>query len=171
MDAIFSIWSWVRWIHIMSAIAWIGGQLFILLILLPIMRTALPRNERTLVFAQVGRRYAVLSWIALTLLIITGVLNGERRSVSWEHLTDSGYGQILFTKLIFVAFVIVVTLVHALYFGRRITELAERSATIGYDDPKIAEERRRLQILSGVLSGLNLLLNLIVVLLAAALVA
>jgi uncharacterized membrane protein len=40
MDAIFSIWSWIRWIHIMSAIAWIGGQLFILLILLPIKRTA-----------------------------------------------------------------------------------------------------------------------------------
>jgi hypothetical protein len=73
--------------------------------------------------------------------------------------------------LLFVAIVIVVTLEHALYFGRRITELAERSATIGYDDPKIAAERRRLQILSGVLSGLNLLLNLIVVLLAAALVA
>lgn len=171
MDAVFSIWSWIRWVHIMSAIAWIGGQLFILLVLLPIMRTALPRNERVIVFAQVARRYAVVSWVALTLLIITGVLNGERRSVSWEHLTRSSYGQILLTKLIFVAFVIIITLVHALYYGQRMTELAERSAVIGYDDPKIAEERRRLQIMSGVLSGINLLLNLIVVLLAAALVA
>jgi uncharacterized membrane protein len=171
LDTVFSIWSWIRWIHIMSAIAWIGGQLFILLVLLPIMRKVLPRNERTLVFAQVGRRYAVVSWVALTLLVVTGFLNGQRRSVAWEHLTDSSYGRILFTKLIFVAIVIVVTLVHALYFGRRITELAERSAVIGYDDPTLADERRRLQILSGVLSGINLLLNLIVVLLAAALVA
>jgi copper resistance protein D len=171
MDAIFSIWSWIRWIHLVSAIAWIGGQLFILIVLLPIMRTTLPRDERVLVFAQVGRRYATVSWVALTLLIITGFLNGQRRSVDWEHLTRSGYGQILFTKLIFVAIIIVVTLVHALYFGRRITELAERSKELGQDDPGIAAERRRLQILSGVLSGANLLLNLVVVLLAAALVA
>src|SRR6185312_13325039 len=167
MGAIVSIWSWIRWIHLISAITWIGGQIFILLVLLPIMRTSLPRNERTLVFAQVGRRYAIVSWVALALLIVTGVLNGHRRGVDWEHLTRSGYGQILFTKLVFVALIIVITLVHALYFGRRITELAERSNKLGEDDPGIEVERRRLQILSGVLSGVNLLLNLIVVLLAA----
>ncbi len=171
MQQVFSIWSWIRWIHLVSAITWIGGQLFILVILLPIMRTALPRNERTLLFAQVGRRYAVVSWIALTLLVVTGFFNGQRRGIDWSRLPNSTYGQILLAKLIIVAVVIVITLVHALYFGQRITNIAERTKALGGDDPQIAAERRRLQIASGVISGVNLLLNLVVVLLAASLVA
>ena len=171
MSSVFSIWSWIRWIHLVSAITWIGGQLFILIILLPIMRTALPRNERTLLFAQVGRRYATVSWIALSLLVVTGFLNGQRRGIDWSRLSTSDYGRILMVKLIFVAVVIVITLVHALHFGRRITEIAERAQALGSDDPAIVEERRRLQTVSGILSGINLLLNLVIVLLAASLVA
>jgi uncharacterized membrane protein len=166
-----SLWTLVRWVHLLAAITWIGGQLFILLVLLPIARGALPRDERTLLFASVGRRYGIISWAALSLLIVTGVLNGERRSVHWTHLTDGSYGRILLAKLIVVAVVIVVTLVHALYFGRRITEIAVQAKAVGRDDPALAAERRRLQIVSGMLSGLNLLLNLVIVWLAAALVA
>ncbi|MGA7671340.1 MAG: DUF4149 domain-containing protein [Nitrolancea sp.] len=171
MGQVFSIWSWIRWIHLISAIVWIGGQLFILIVLLPIMRTALPRNERILLFAQVGRRYAVVSWIALALLVATGFLNGERRGIAWERLPDSNYGRILLAKLILVAIVITITLIHALYYGRRITEIAEQVQSMGGDDAAITDERRHVQVVSGVLSGVNLLLNLIIVLLAAALVA
>ncbi len=171
MQQVFSIWSWIRWIHLISAITWIGGQLFILLILLPIMRTSLPRNQRTLLFAQVGRRYAVVSWIALALLVVTGFFNGHRRGIDWSRLPDSTYGQILMAKLILVAVVIVITLIHALYFGQRITEIAEQAEALGDDNPRVAAERRRLQIASGVISAVNLLLNLVIVLLAASLVA
>lgn len=171
VQQVFSIWAFIRWIHLISAITWIGGQLFILVILLPIMRTALPRNERTLLFAQVGRRYAIVSWIALALLVVTGFFNGQRRGIDWSRLPDSAYGRILMAKLIIVTVVIVITLVHALYFGRRITEIAERAKTLGGDDPGVAAERRRLQVASGVISGVNLLLNLVIVLLAASLVA
>ncbi len=165
------MWAWIRWIHLTSAIVWIGGQLFILIVLLPIMRTALPRNERTILFAQVGRRYAVVSWIALTLLVVTGFLNGERRGIVWSRLPDSTYGRILLVKLVFVGVVIAITLVHALYYGRRITEIAEQVQGMVEIDPAVALERRHLQIVSGILSGVNLLLNLIIVLLAASLVA
>ncbi len=171
MDSVFSIWSWIRWVHLISAITWIGGQLFILIVLLPILKNALPRNERALLFAQVGRRYALVSWVALVLLVVTGILNGERRGIDWTRLPQSSYGRILLVKLIFVAIVIALTLVHALYFGRRITSIAERVKEIGGNDQSIAAERKRLQIVSGVLSGINLLLNLVIVLLAASLVA
>lgn len=135
------------------------------------MRTALPRNERTLLFSRVGQRYAVVSWFALVLLVVTGFLNGQRRGVDWTHLPDSNYGRILLAKLILVAIVILITLLHALYFGRRITEIAERANALSSDDAAISAERRRLQLLSGVISGVNLLLNLVIVLLAASLVA
>lgn len=167
-----TIWSVIRWVHIMSAITWIGGMLFIVLVLLPILIKALPKEDRTILFAKIAERYGVVSWIALTLLVITGVLNGEHRHIAWTHLADSSYGRTLGLKLIFVAIVIVITLVHALYYGRRITRLAEQAKALGGAvDPKLVRERAKLQRLSIGLSSLNLLLNLIIVLLAASLVA
>ena len=171
MERVFSVWALVRWLHLLSAITWIGGQLFILIVLLPIMRGVLPRDERTILFARVGRRYGLVSWVALVLLIVTGFLNGERRGVNWSHLSAGTYGRILAAKLVLVALVLVITGVHALFFGRRLTVLAERNRELDDDDPALAAERRRLGMASGVLSGINLLLNLVIVLLAAALVA
>lgn len=163
------IWSVIRWVHLLSAIAWIGGMLFILLVLLPVMRRAMPPAERTVLFARVAERYGVLSWIALSILVVTGVFNGEHRGVAWMHLLDGEYGRTLALKLLLVAVVIPITLVHAFYFGRRITRLAEQAKDVG-DDPALAAQRRRLQRISGTLSAANLLLNLAIVLLAAALV-
>ena len=165
------VWATVRWVHLLSAIAWIGGQLFIVLVLLPIMRTALPANERTLLFARVGQRFAVVSWVALSLLVVTGFLNGERRGILWSRLLASSYGERLAIKLGLVAVVIAITLVHALYFGRRLTVLAEHARDAGTVDEAAGRERRRLQRASIILSAVNLLLNLAIVLLAASLVA
>ena len=165
------VWATIRWVHLLSAIAWIGGQLFIVLVLVPIMRSALPANERTLLFAKVGQRFAVVSWVALALLVVTGFLNGERRGIAWGRLLASSYGQRLAIKLGLVALVIVITLVHALYYGRRLTALAEQARDAAAVDEADARERRRLQRASIALSAVNLLLNLAIVLLAASLVA
>jgi uncharacterized membrane protein len=111
---VFSVWVIIRWIHLMSAIAWVGGMFFMGLILIPVMRKALPSIERTLLFDKVGYRYGKVSSVALLLLLVTGYLNGEHRHVDWTHLTSSSYRQILALKLILVALVIVVTIVHRL---------------------------------------------------------
>lgn len=167
----FTIWSVIRWIHLLAAIAWIGGMLFIVLVLMPVLRSALPTTERTLLFARVGRRYGTLSWISLTLLVVTGFLNGERRGIRWTHLLDSDYGQTLALKLLLVAIVIVITLIHAIFFGPRITALAERARILDVDGTAGSSDSKRLQVASIALSAVNLLLNLIIVLLAASLVA
>lgn len=163
------MWAVVRWLHLVAAMAWVGGQLFLFLILLPVVRRALPPPQRTLLVAQLGRRFALLSWIALALLLVTGVLNGERRGVDWESLpaAQSTYGQVLFAKLCLVAVVIVLTLVHGLILGPRLTRLAAQAA--GHD-PQAEAHRRRLARISALVSVMNLLLNLGIVYLAARLV-
>lgn len=166
-----TIWAVIRWVHLMSAILWVGGQLFIVLVLLPVLRKALSGTEFTLLFAQVGRRFGTFSWAALSLLVVTGYLNAYHRGVDWSRLLDSEYGRTLALKLLFVAIVIVLTLVHALYLGRASTRLAERARDLGAADAVAARERQRLRRISIAISSLNLLLNLIIVLLAAALVA
>jgi copper resistance protein D len=166
---VISIWVIIRWLHLMSAIAWIGGMLFIGLVLIPVTRAALPSTERTLLFDKVGHRYGMVSTISLVLLLVTGYFNGEHRQVDWAHLMDTPYGQTLALKLALVALVIGITLVHALYVGRRIIRLTEQAHDLGAADAQAAGQRRRLQIISIALSGANLMLNLAIVMLAAAL--
>jgi uncharacterized membrane protein len=166
-----TIWALARWLHLLAAIVWIGGQIFILAVVLPILRVSLPPTERTLLVAQVGRRFWNLSGIALATLIVTGFINAERRHVVWSRLTEYPYGRTLHLKLTLVGIVVVVSLVHTLYFGRRLEALAERARALDSADPALERQRRRLQIWSGTLSALNLLLNVVIVLLAATLIA
>jgi uncharacterized membrane protein len=166
-----TIWALIRWLHLLGAIVWVGGQLFIVLVLLPVLRAAVPATERAIVFARVGRRYATVSWVALALLVVTGVLNAERRNLAWTRLTQHEYGRTLHYKLELVGVVIVLTLVHAFYFGRRLEALAQRARDLDGPDPELERQRRRLAISSGILSAVNLLLNLAIVLLAASLIA
>lgn len=164
------VWAAIRWVHLVAAIAWVGGQLFLVLVLLPVLRRALPRAQRTLIVAQLGQRFAVLSWISLGLLLVTGFLNGERRGVAWESLpaAQSTYGQVLFAKLCLVAAVLLLTLLHGQILGPRITRLASAASS---DGPDAETHQRRLARLSIIVSGMNLLLNLAIVYLAARLVS
>ena len=64
-----------RWIHVLSAITWIGGMLFIALVVVPVTRrmnnASLCRN----LIQQMGVRFRTVGWIALTLLVVTGLIN------------------------------------------------------------------------------------------------
>lgn len=164
------VWAAIRWVHLLAAIAWIGGQLFLVLVVLPVLRGTLPPPQRMLLVAQLGRRFAVLSWIALALLVVTGFLNGERRGVAWEALPTAGstYGQVLFAKLCLVAVVIALTFLQGQVLGPRMTCLAAQAAGNSSEDEA---RRRRLARLSAIGSVTNLLLNLVIVYLAARLVS
>ncbi len=162
-------WTVIRWIHLIAAITWIGGMIFLILVVVPVLRVSVPSpEERTLLTGRVGRRYGIISAVALATLIATGFLNAEHAQVDWGDLRATEYGETLLIKLILVAFVVVITLVHSLYFGFKLERLARESKDV--QDSDYLASRARIQRTGIVLSGVNLLLNLIIVLFAAALV-
>jgi putative copper export protein len=65
----------VRWVHVLSAITWIGGMLFIALVLVPVARGLGDASLRTHLVQETGRRFRTIGWIALGLLVTTGLLN------------------------------------------------------------------------------------------------
>jgi putative copper export protein len=75
----------VRWVHVLSAIVWVGGMLFIALVLVPVARRLEDARLRTRLIQESGRRFRSVGWIALGLLVVTGLLN------LWRHpfLLDS----------------------------------------------------------------------------------
>ena len=52
-------------LHILSAIIWIGGMLFLALVVVPTTR-GLPPSERAALFGAVGRRFRRVGWICIT---------------------------------------------------------------------------------------------------------
>lgn len=65
----------VRWIHVLSAITWVGGMLFIALVLVPVTRTLQDSALRARLVQETGVRFRTIGWIALGLMILTGLGN------------------------------------------------------------------------------------------------
>jgi copper resistance protein D len=158
--------SWafpILWLHVLAAVFWVGGQLFLVLVVMPVLRQELAESERVRVAGLVGRRFAALSGVALGLLLITGPLNAAEHGVSWSILRDTTWGHVLIAKVCAVVVMLALTGVHGAYFGRRLEELGRAAAT----DPAAVERRRALQQQSYRVSIVNLLLNVGIVGLAA----
>ncbi len=65
----------VRWVHVVSAIVWIGGMAFIALVLVPVARGLGDPPLRARLVDESGRRFRTVAWVALALLVTSGLLN------------------------------------------------------------------------------------------------
>ena len=65
----------IRWVHVLSAVTWVGGMLFIALVLVPTVRALGDDRLRTRLMQESGYRFRTIGWIALALLVVTGLLN------------------------------------------------------------------------------------------------
>lgn len=89
----------LHWIHLLAAIAWIGGITYVVLVLFPVLPAADPVARATLA-PRLMRRFLTIVWLSAGLLMATGlyrVLAVQRMTTeSWFH---TGYGHSLMTKL------------------------------------------------------------------------
>jgi uncharacterized membrane protein len=108
------VWALVRWVHLVAMAIWLGGQLFLFLVVRPVLRSQLDRPTQTQLTAAFGRRDSPLAWISLIVAILTGFAIGEHRGVAWSALVSfpSAYGTILIMKTTLVALILVLTLLH-----------------------------------------------------------
>lgn len=64
-----------RFLHVLAAITWIGGMVFIALVLVPVTRGLADPALRTRLVQEAGRRFRLVGWIALVLLLLSGLAN------------------------------------------------------------------------------------------------
>lgn len=64
----------LRWIHLLAAVTWLGGMLFIAIVLVPVTRSVQDPQLRVDLISQTGKRFRTVGWIALALLVTTGVV-------------------------------------------------------------------------------------------------
>jgi copper resistance protein D len=117
------------YLHILSAIIWIGGMLFLALVVVPVTR-GLPPPERAALFGAVGRRFRTVGWVCIGLLLVTGGVNSVYRGVTWNNLFTSElwgspFGTTLALKSLLVALMLGLSAYHDFVIGPRSVRVAE----------------------------------------------
>jgi uncharacterized membrane protein len=119
VSGVFDVWVLIRFVHLVGAIIWVGGQLTITLVVLPPVRERLALVDRADVLRSVGKRFALItSAVFLPLQITTGVLLAWHYGVTWASLTQPGYGRILVTKLLLFTAVMIAASLHGVAQSR-----------------------------------------------------
>ncbi|MDP3720343.1 MAG: CopD family protein [Acidobacteriota bacterium] len=104
------------WLHILGAMTWAGGMTIFVLAVMPYFRRR-TEAERAEFLAWFGRRFRVVSWWCLAILLVTGVFNLWARGVQpgdflrpqWR---STMFGHLVLVKLTLVAVAVAITVLH-----------------------------------------------------------
>ena len=130
----------VVWIHVVAACSWVGGILFFALVLVPALRKVPGPSSHQLVMA-VGRRFRVIGWSSVAVLILTGIGNVLYRVPASQLLTvefwQSPWGRMLCLKLGLVLAMLCLAIAHDVMGAR-----ATSSAQIDPRSPAVLRSRQ-----------------------------
>jgi uncharacterized membrane protein len=118
-------------IHVLSAIIWIGGVLFMGMVAVPAARRLEPRLRRA-VTTRLGFAFRPVGWVCLTLLVVTGTYMAASWGATWQNVFDLSFFQAQHTrllgyKLLAVIVMLGVSFVHDWYIGPRSAEAKDGS--------------------------------------------
>lgn len=114
-------------LHILAAMIWVGGLFFVVLVLRPVISKMESRQLQARLFDQIGRRFRWVGWIALGILMVTGLLNLHFRGIRTDQLLSAdfwktGWGSILALKLSVVAVVLALSYLHDFRLAPALTQ-------------------------------------------------
>jgi uncharacterized membrane protein len=104
----------VRFLHVLAAMGWVGGQLLLSVVVLPVLRrSALEPDLRAALIRTVAKRFAlVANAVLLPTLLVTGPALAAHRHIDFGVFNDSGYGRLFTIKMVLVAVSIGLAAVH-----------------------------------------------------------
>lgn len=148
------------WLHLLAAIIWIGGMLFLVLVVVPWMRSGEGRIDAAKFLRETGRRFRNIGWTCFAVLVLTGSFALWMRGVRLASFTNedwlaSSFGRIVLIKLTVFATVLGISLMHDLVVGPRAT-------TAIAADPR-SPETAALRSQASRLARVNVLLALVLV--------
>lgn len=145
-------------IHLLAALFWLGGMFFLALVGAPVLRKVEPPTLRRELFAALGASFRTSGWVAIAVLLVTGVANLHFRGVlSWEVLGSAAFwgtawGHALAWKLVAVAGMVAASAVHDFWLGPSASRIEPASP-----------EARTARLRASWLARVNALLGIVVV--------
>ncbi len=99
-------------------------MIFLSLVLVPVLKREPFTAQRPLLFRTVARRFRLVVWGAITVLLLTGPLLLHQRGISIGDL--SNWPMVLTVKLGLVTFLLFLTLTHDLVLGPLVGKISQR---------------------------------------------
>ena len=146
----------ILWIHLLSAVLFVGGSFFMWLIIVPVSHLITDNeSERTRIVGKIARKFGNLTSPILVVLVVTGLYNATWYVQSLTGLFEYP-GTLLLSKVILVAILLILIYVHNVYFGKRIIRLAQEGNLAG-----LKQLRKRSRIVSATTLSLMILILLL----------
>ena len=145
--------------HVLAAVVWVGGVLFMGMIAVPTAKKLNDEQLRRKLLDVMGRRFRPVGWTALGLLVATGIYLMWHWGARWETVLDLSFfehdhGRMLGYKLLLVLPMLVISALHDFWLGPRATD-SDRS-------PEEIERHRRWAGVLGRITGVLVVVIVVV---------
>ena len=105
--------------HLLAAVVWIGGMLFLSLVLAPLVRSRKAAPEFMAIFRSAALRFRIVAWAAIWVLLLTGPMLLSLRGIALT--APSSWPDLVRLKLALVGVLLVLTVLHDLVLGPRVS--------------------------------------------------
>lgn len=132
-------------LHLASAIIWIGGSLFLALVLIPAMRRfavppGQPGGPPPGMLDAVARRFRVISWVCIIMLVATGLyILPTRYGIGFTEFFSVGghFTATLQVKVALAAIVIWLSFIHDFIIGAYVNRLLQATQQGAAPHPRL----------------------------------
>ena len=149
------------WLHLLAAVAWIGGMVFLSLVLVPVLKREPFAAQRSALIRAAALRFRLVVWVAVGALLTTGPLLVMSRG--WSPGELDGWPTALTIKLTLIAILLTLIVAHDFFIGPRVGRILQTP------EPSRTGHDRLLVASSSWLPRLSLLLALAVLFAAVSL--
>lgn len=151
----------IMWAHLIAASIWVGGSIFIGIVLAPLLKTISDSIEgRLSIMIRVGRKFNKIGVPSLIVLIATGIYNSAGFIVNPSMIFSTSYGVVLLIKIILVILLIITFVVHVRLIRTEVERKIESKQLSG-------EFLQKLRSKIIMLGRLTVILSLAILLMAA----
>lgn len=151
----------IMWAHLVAASIWVGGSIFIGIVLAPLLKTISDSVEgRLSIMIRVGRKFNTIGVPSLIILIITGIYNSIAFIAKPSLILSTNYGIILLIKIVLVVMLIVIFAIHVRLIRSEVERKIETKNLSG-------DHLQKLRSKIIMLGRLTVILSLVILLMAA----
>jgi copper resistance protein D len=120
--------SLIIWLHLTCASIWVGGSIFVGIVLSPMLKIiTITVEERVALMIKIGRQFNKIAMPSFGILIITGIYNSRSFFGNPSAFLGTEYGIILLIKIILVIATLSTYAIHV----RILNTETERKLTVG----------------------------------------
>lgn len=145
-------------IHVLAAMIWLGGMLFLAAVGAPVLRQVEPPQLRAVLFKKLGEQFRWVGWLSIAVLVVTGIVNLHFRGLltaevwTGSEFWTTRYGVVLGAKIGLVVAMLGIQAFHDFWLGPAASAVATGS-----------EEAVRFRTRAAWLARINAVLGLVLI--------